>query len=127
MKTYEQIRGYPPDFVVRYRLHSPAEGGRQTTHQHPRWDFMYEGSDPLEGDIFMIHPEFLASDGAPLDDKATVPLEGNASMWILDPTMRPLHRSRIKVGVKGFFMEGHRKLGSVEVTMVIGLHEKPGS
>lgn len=44
-------------------------------------------------------------------------------MWILFPEMRELvHKDRIKVGIKGFMMEGQRKIGEVEVIKIVGLH-----
>ncbi len=126
MKTYEEIRGHKPDFVVSYRLYSPSEGGRKVTFQHLRCDFMYEDDDPIADGIFMIHPEFLGEDGQPLGQEAPVPLEGKATMWILIPEMREsVHRSRIKVGVRGYFMEGARKIGKVTVDAIAGLNENP--
>jgi len=122
MRTYEQIRGHRADFVVKYRLLPPEDGGRKVTYQHLRCDFMYEGDDPTTDGIFMIHPEFLDAAGRPLDEGVVVPLDGKASMWVLVPQMRPLHRTRIKAGTKGYFMEGSRKVGSIEVESVVALH-----
>jgi hypothetical protein len=126
MKTYEQIRGYRPDFVVKYRLYTPAEGGRKVTFQHLRCDFLYDGDDPQKDGIYMIHPEFLTAEGAPLGEDVPVPLEGRASMWILSPEMRKtIHKARAKVGMKGFFVEGPRKVGEVMIDEIVGLHENP--
>lgn len=128
MKTYEEIRGHKADFLVRYRLYSPAEGGRKVTFQHLRCDFMYEGDDPAKDAIFMIHPEFLDENGRPLDEELPVPLKGKAAMWILVPEMRAsVHRSRAEVGTRGHFMEGPRKIGDVTVEKILGLHENPGT
>jgi hypothetical protein len=95
------------------------------TFQHLRCDFLYEGDDPAKDGIFMIHPEFLNSAGEPLQENIDVPLEGRASMWILMPHMRGLHRDRIKVGTRGHFVEGHRKIGNVEVESIVALHKNP--
>ena len=74
----------------------------------------------------MIHPEFLDKDGQVLPEELPVPLEGKASMWILMPEMRvSVHRSRVKVGTRGFFMEGPRKVGDVTIEEIVGLHENP--
>ena len=128
MKTYEEIRGYKPDFVVSYRLYSPSEGGRKVTYQHLRCDFMYEGDDPVKDGIFMIHPEFLDEDGQPLCENLPVPLEGKAAMWVLVPEMRAsVHSSRAKLGTRGHFMEGHRKIGDVKIDAIAGLLENPRS
>jgi hypothetical protein len=122
VRTYEQVRGHPADFVVRYRLLTPRDGGRRVTYQHLRCDFMYEGDEPVTGGIFMIHPEFLDPSGNPIAEDVVVPLEGESSMWILVPQVRSIHRSRIQVGTKGFFMEGPRKIGRVQVQRVMALH-----
>ncbi len=125
MQTYEQLRGYKADFVVKYRLLRPEEGGRKVTFQHLRCDFLYEGDNPTTDGIFMVHPEFLDSAGEPIPEDVAVPLEGRASMWILMPQMRELHRARIKAGTRGHFMEGPRKIGSVEVERIVSLNENP--
>lgn len=125
MQTYEQLRGYQADFVVKYRLLAPDDGGRKVTFQHLRCDFLYEGDNPTTDGIFMIHPEFLDAAGQPLQENVVIPLEGRASMWILMPKMRAFHRARIKVGVRGHFMEGLRKIGNVEVENIVALQENP--
>jgi hypothetical protein len=126
VRTYEQIRGHGPDFIVKYRLYSPEEGGRKVTFQHLRCDFMYEGEHPTRDGIYMIHPQFLDTNGKAIQDGIQVPLEGNASMWILVPEMRgTVHQERIKVGTRGHFMEGGRKVGDVEVVQIAQLHENP--
>jgi hypothetical protein len=122
--SYEQIRGHSPDFIVKHRLYSPSDGGRKVTFQHLRCDFMYEGDGPEKDGIYMIHPEFLDESGTPLPEEAEVPLEGNASMWVLVPR---IHRSRAKVGVRGHFMEGSRKVGDVEIVQIKGLLENPAA
>lgn len=128
MQSYEQFRGHKADFLVKYRLYSPAEGGRTVTFQHLRCDFLYRGDDPHTAGLFMIHPEFLDSAGQPIAEGLPVPLEGTASMWIAVPEMRTkVHRGRISVGVQGHFVEGARKIGDVEVTRVVALHDNPAA
>ena len=128
MRTYEQIRGHEPDFIVKYRLYAPSNGGRKVTFQHLRCDFTYEGDDPQKDGIYMVHPEFLNESGSPLPEQAEVPLVGSASMWILVPEMRAsVHWSRAKVGVRGHFMEGSRKVGDVEIVQIKGLLENPAA
>jgi len=123
VQTYQQLRGEQADFVVKYRLLRPEEGGRKLTFQHLRCDFLYKGDDPTTDGIFMIHPEFLDSEGEPIQEDIEVPLEGKASMWVLVPQMRRFHRTRIKVGTRGHFVEGSRRIGSVEVERIVALHE----
>ncbi|MEJ5031294.1 hypothetical protein [Comamonas sp. MYb69] len=126
MRTYEEIRGYPPDFIVSYHLYAPSEGGRKITYQHLRCDFMYEGYDIASDGIFMIYPEFLGADGLPIEEGIPVPLDGRASMSILSPEMRAsVHQGRIEIGTRGYFMEGGRKVGSLEVVQIVGLHANP--
>ena len=128
MQAYAQLRGHKPDFIVRYRLYLPAEGGRKVTFQHLRCDFLYEGDDPKKTGIWMIHPEFLDEHGDPLEEQVPVPLRGRASMWIIPPRARSeVHRSRIKIGTRGHFMEGARKVGDVTVEAIVGLHENPAA
>jgi len=71
----------------------------------------------------MIWPEFLDPMGEPFPD-GPVPYEGIAHMFILDPDMRErIHRSRISIGVRGYFVEGVRRIAECEVMQVIGLSE----
>ena len=89
---------------------------------------MYEGDDPLKDGISMIHPEFLDEGGQPLGENFPVPLEGKAAMWILVPEMRAsVHSARAKLGTRGHFMEGHRKIGDVKIDAIVGLLENPRS
>ena len=124
MRTYREIRNRPEDFIFKYRLYTPDEGGRKVTYQHLRCDFMYAGDDPVKGGIYMIHPEFLDANGNVVDEKIPLMLEGKATMWVLVEEMKEkVHRSRIKLGTKGYFMEGSRKIGEVEVESIVGLNE----
>ena len=121
--NYKDIRSHEPDFIVSYRLYTPEDGGRKTTFQHLRCDFMYEGDDPTENGIYMIHPEFLSDVGHPLAEGVEVPLSGRASMWILSAEMRvSVHRIRAKVGIRGHFMEGPRRIGDVVIEEIVGLN-----
>lgn len=128
MQPYEQVRGHQSDFLVKYRLYSPSEGGREVTFQHLRCNFLYVGDDPQTDGVFMIHPEFLNASGEPLPEGVPVPLEGTASMWVAVPEMRAkVHRARVAVGVRGHFMEGARKIGDVGITQVLALHDNPAA
>jgi hypothetical protein len=126
MKTYAELRNRMSDFIVSYRLYSQNEGGRKVTYQHLRCDFIFEGDDPQKDEIHMIHPEFLDKDGLPITEEVPVPLSGRASMWIIVPEMpNKVYQSRIKIGTRGFFMEGARKIGEVVVDEIVGLYENP--
>ena len=72
----------------------------------------------------MIHPEFINEDGTPIPEEVPVSLSGKASMWVLVEEMKEeVHRHRIKVGTRGFFMEGARKIGEVVVEEIVGINE----
>lgn len=117
--TYTQRTARPADFCVRYRFLSATEGGRSTPpHQHVRWDFLYEGDDPLIDGVHMIWPEFLDAAGQVLP-AGEVPAEGTAQMFIVNRERISFHQSRVRVGVHGFFMEGARKVAKCEVTAII--------
>jgi hypothetical protein len=116
--------GRQPDFEVRYRFLTSEEGGRCTgpPFQHYRSDWSYDGDDPSKG-IYMIYPKFLAEDGSVFPEGVPVPVSGIATMWILSHDMRlQVHRERILEGVRGYFMEGARRVAEATVTRVIGLH-----
>lgn len=116
--TYTRRTGRPADFLVRYRFFSATEGGRSTPpHQHVRWDFLYEGDDPLVDGVHMIWPEFLDPAGQVLP-AGEVPAEGTAQMFIVNRERISFHQSRVRVGVHGFFMEGARKVAECEVTAI---------
>jgi hypothetical protein len=111
---------------VRYRFFTPSEGGRASPpRQHLRWDFAYQGDDPLRDGISMVWPEFISQAGQVLPE-GEVPYEGKALMFIVNPERKPFHRERIAVGVRGFFMEGARKVAECEVTKVLGLSGENG-
>ncbi len=125
---YEDWRGHPADFRVKYRFYSEAESGRKLPPvQGYRSDFSYAG-DSEKIELFAIHPEFETPDGDVIRDlTAPVPAEGTARMWILFPQMRQtVHIHRIKPGIVGYFMEGARKVAVAEVIEIVGLHENPG-
>lgn len=124
MKSYAEIRGHAQDFDVHYRLYSKDEGGQEKVFQHIRCDFAYAEDNIEETGIYMIHPEFLNSNYEPIQEGISVPIEGEASMWIVVPEMRDeVHREKLQIGTKGYFMCGSRKLGEVTVTKIVGLHE----
>ena len=124
---YTEVRGFKPDFKVEYRFLSEAEGGRKMVpYQAYRSDFAYEDFTPGISEIYMIWPEFLDSDGQVIRDRnSSVASEGQAYMWILIPEMRKFHRERIKIGTKGFAMEGQKRTAEYKVIEIIGLFENP--
>ena len=124
---YEEMRNRSCDFIVNYKFFTEKEGGRKTgtPSQGYRSDFMY-AEDVVENrnewKMWMIHPEFLDKDGSILLDKTIgVAESGKANMWILNDAILEMHRERIKIGQKGFFMEGPNKVAECEVVEIVGL------
>jgi len=122
--SYRDRTGGEPDFRVRYRFLSQTEGGRSSLpFQHIRSDFLYAEDDPSEDGIWCIWPEFISHDGSVLPEDERVPAEGVADMYVLNAELRPEHKRRIRVGIKGFFVEGARRTASCEVVEVLGLRD----
>jgi hypothetical protein len=125
---YEQRLHHPPDFLVKYRFYTKEEGGRETIvpYQGYRSDFWYEHEDNKVNSLFMIHPEFLDEEGnIILYNDRSVPATGNALMWVKMPPMRPYHIPRLKVGVKGYFMEGPKRVAECTVIEILSLATNP--
>ncbi|MTH17856.1 hypothetical protein [Flavobacterium sp. LC2016-01] len=120
-KPYEQNRNRDCDFIVQYRFFSPEEGGRPIGNpsQGYRSDFMYSG-DENKKQLWMIWPEFLDNEGNIILDKSLqVPTSGKAKMWILSESLIELHKGRIKIGLKAFFMEGRYKTAECEIIQIV--------
>jgi hypothetical protein len=125
MTSYRDRRKSGPDFRVRYQFLSEAEGGRKELPlQHIRSDFLYAGDDPQKDGIWCIWPEFLSTDGVALaEDDRRVPKEGLADMYILNNDLRAEHALRIRVGTRGYFVEGAKKTATCEVVAILGLSD----
>ncbi|WP_212760720.1 hypothetical protein [Pseudoalteromonas sp. NEC-BIFX-2020_002] len=111
------------DFKVKYRFYSEEEGGRKyTPHQGYRSDWAYEIEDELR--LYRIWPTFLDEKGEHFQKYTSVSNSGVAEMTIVVlETKNKLHGSRVKVGVKGYFMEGSKIVAEAEVIEVTGLNE----
>ncbi|BFT72427.1 hypothetical protein [Paenibacillus sp. P36] len=125
----EVKRGFPPDFKVKYRFFTKEEGGRKILpRQGYRSDFALE-EDFLETGIELrvIHPEFEDKNGEIIINEACSVLEsGTARMWIMFPKAREeRHIHDIKVGLKGYFMEGPNRVAEAEIIEIIGLFTNP--
>jgi hypothetical protein len=121
-------RGLSADFRVHYRFLAPDEGGRKTSispGQGYRPEWLYAGDDVQAG-IWAIYPEFEDVDGQPIPRGTPALPEGNARMVILNPQLRAeIHRHRIQVGVRGYFMEGPHRVAEAVVIEVVDLHKNP--
>ncbi|HMS67975.1 MAG TPA: hypothetical protein PKD18_07545 [Saprospiraceae bacterium] len=103
------------DFKVKYKFRSHEDGGRQNLpHQGIRSDFWYDHEDNQENGVFMIWPLFEDEQGK-LIDSGPVLKEGIARMKIVNDKMIAYHLERLKVGIKGYFMEGPHKTADCEV------------
>ena len=91
-----------------------------------RSDFWYEHPEHGESQIFMIWPEFENENGELLlNDAVSVPVSGTARMWILIPERRIYHQDKIKLGLRGYFMEGSRRVAECEVIEILDLPINP--
>ena len=126
--NYAEIRKHQADFEVHYRFFTHEQGGRVSgpPWQHYRCDWAYADDDIAQTGIYMIHPEFVAEDGSIQPEGVPVPWSGTATMWILSPEMRgEIHRARIQLGVRGYFMEGSHRVAESVVTRILGLQTNP--
>ena len=120
-KKYSELNKYKYDFIVKYRFYSLEEGGRKTLpRQGYRCDFLYENEDPQKDGIYAIYPEFLDEKNKIIEDTSkSVDNIGKALMWIMNPELRhTVHVDKIKVGTKGYFVEGAHKIAEVEVVSI---------
>ena len=127
-QPYEIKLGFKADFKVRYRFYKEIEGGRKSLpYQGYRSDFWYFHEEHLNPhSIYMIWPEFEDEAGNVITQSDTrISPEGIARMWIVDRQMRLYHRNKIRPGLKGYFMEGPRRVAECEVVELIGLATNP--
>ncbi|HMI05354.1 MAG TPA: hypothetical protein VK541_22890 [Pedobacter sp.] len=127
-KSYEKRLGHPADFKVRYRFYTFQEGGRKSIpHQGYRSDFWYDHPEHNGTNLlFMIWPEFEDENGQViLDDENPVPSAGIAQMWVIAAENRVYHLDKIELGLKGYFMEGSRRVAECEVIEILGLGTNP--
>jgi len=119
---YSESTGHLPDFEVHYSI---LDGVSENFRQGARCDFLYEGDDPVIDGVHMIWPEFLDERGVVVTDKKVrLSKSGNATMWIgMHESRVNFHRPRLKVGTRGFWVVGSRKLATVEVVKILGLFE----
>ncbi len=122
---YENRKNQSPDFKVEYKIRKDDSFGYiQKPYQGMRSDFMYDGDDPQADGIYMIWPEFLDKSGQVITDQnQNIDDIGQAYMWILSPEIREaVHLERVKVGTKGYFMMGSKKIADAIVIKIHGLH-----
>lgn len=63
----------------------------------------------------MIWPEFEDEhENVIIQSDRPVPKEGIARMWVIMPQMRPFHRDKITIGLKGFLWRALAKLLNVK-------------
>ncbi|MBL7698299.1 MAG: hypothetical protein JNK79_09080 [Chitinophagaceae bacterium] len=126
-EPYEKRLNHRADFRVKYRFFSEEEGGRKSLpFQGYRSDFWCPLENQYPTSIYMIWPEFETGEGRLLmeNNKPVFPT-GTAKMWIIMPKTRGYLRDKICIGLKGYFMEGSRKVAECEVIEIIGLKTNP--
>jgi len=116
----DPIRG--PDFIVKYEIDLAEEIKDAKPGQGMRVDFLYEGDDPAIEGVHMIWPEILDEQGYVVLDKTpgAINKKGYANMWVVNEERRSYHKSRIKVGTKGYWWRGGR-VAYVEVIQIVSL------
>jgi hypothetical protein len=89
-----------------------------------RPDWVYPDDPPKQ--CWMIWPSFEDGAGRSLKRGTRVSGQGFASMTIVDPQMRAeVHRGRIVVGLRGFMVEGSRRVAEAEVVEILALMTNP--
>lgn len=120
-KSYRIIFNRKEDFKVKYVFRTKEEGGRNSpAHQGIRSDFWYENKDNKDNQLFMIWPEFENEIGE-LISIGEVASKGIARMWIVNKELRKYHQERIRIGTKGYFMEGENRTADCEVVEIVDL------
>ncbi|MPR33763.1 hypothetical protein [Salmonirosea aquatica] len=119
-QPYEERLGRSHDFTVAYRFYTPEEGGRwNPVYQGYRSDFDYDQEIPENKGIYMIWPEFEDEDGFVITESETPVLaKGTARMWIISAHTKPLHQKYVKVGTKGYFMEGNKRVAECKIIKI---------
>ena len=70
----------------------------------------------------MIYLEFEDREGNVITETdLPLPEVGTARMWILKKDFKNYHKSKLKIGTKGYFIEGARKVGECIVIELIDL------
>jgi hypothetical protein len=126
-KPYHEILKHQYDFRVRYRFLSQEEGGRRKPpFQGYRSDFEYAQKAQEDEGLYMIWPEFEdEASNVIIDNDQMISKSGTARMWIINPEMRSRHQKRIKLGIKGYFREGARRVAECEVIEIGSLLSNP--
>lgn len=119
---YSESSGRLPDFEVQYEIYDEVASNFT---QGARCDFLYEEDNPKTNGIHMIWPEFLDDNGKVILNKTINPKkQGLATMWIgMHESRVKVHRPRLKVGTKGHWVTGSKKIADVVVTKILGLFE----
>ncbi|NGZ04456.1 MAG: hypothetical protein CV090_15550 [Nitrospira sp. WS238] len=124
MTTY-QSNDPIQDFDIRYQFLTEQEGGRTSglPFQGYRCDWAYDGDDINETGLWMIWPFFEDERGCLVEMGKRVSMEGIARLVVVNPAMwKEVHSRRINIGVKGYLMEGRKRVAEGEVIRVTGLY-----
>ena len=121
-EPYEKRLKHNADFRVKYKFRNKENGGRDNLpFQGLRCDFCYSDEDK----VYIIWPEFEDENGSIiLENNQSVPEQGTALMWVIDPQRREMHKEKIRIGTKCFFWEA-KKTADCEVIEVLDLFKNP--
>lgn len=108
-----------PDFAAQLNpIPQPKNGIRSFLVQGIKLDFMYEED---ENRAWMIYYALLNSEGNLLSHRITCEQEVKAYFRILNPQLRPIHKQRIKLGIRFYVVVGSHKVAEGVVTQVLHL------
>jgi len=124
-ESYEKRFGRKCDFIVEYDFILDQEDYVVTLSQGMRSDFCYE-KDYRPGPVYMIWPEFESENGEVIDDtEVEVSDHGRARMWVMLEEQRPMHKDRLTLGLKGYFVAGSHKIVEAKVVEIVSLKCNP--
>lgn len=114
-----------PDFAAQLNpIPQPTTGIRSLLVQGIKLDFMYEED---ENRAWMIYYALLNSKGNLLSHRTVCEQQVNAYFRILNPQLRPIHKQRIKVGIRFYVVAGSYKVAEGVVTEVLHLVDENNS
>ena len=113
-----------PDFRILYRFFREDEGGRKSLPlQGYRSDWTYLNGETSQ--LYMIWPRFLDQEENELCSYQMIEMSGLANMYIIsDKLINSVHKDKVKVGTRGFLMEGPKKVAEAEIIEVINLQKR---
>ena|SRR5436190_8116391 len=111
---------WTPEFEADVQFLLPEEGGRQSAPMQGwycpdvHWD-----DDPSET-LWMVHPRFLAPDGAEMADGTAIPRVCKAQFYLISTHVRDqLHQQWLHQGARFHISEGRHRVAAGVVTKLL--------